>query len=224
MEPILLPASEASLLVQFGGPFDSELRLDTMQRVHRLVSLLDVSPPAGLREITPAYNSLLVEFDPLATSFRNIEQHLRFLLEKIGQVELPPVRQIEIPVFYGGAYGPDLPWCADYLNMSVSQLVSAHCDLTYTVAFFGFLPGFAYLTGWPSQWALPRLDTPRTQVPASSVALAGVQCGIYPVASPGGWRLLGQTPLKLLDATRDSFTPLEIGAKVRFYPANPKSW
>ncbi|WP_035958808.1 5-oxoprolinase subunit B family protein [Bryobacter aggregatus] len=217
-------ACEAAVLVEFGSGQGSEVRPDIVQRVHRLVALLDRSTVPGIEEITPSYSNLLIEFDPLQLSPENVEEHVRFCLEQIGQIELPIPQQMEVPVFYGGEYGPDLHSSADLLKMSVSQLVQAHCDQTYSVAFFGFLPGFAYLQGWPAKWSLSRLSTPRTKVVAGSVAIAGVQTGIYPTESPGGWRILGRTPLKVIDTARTNFSLFSIGAQIRFYPSNPSAW
>jgi len=222
--PQFLIASEAAILVEFGTSKQVELRPDLVQRIHRLVALLDLSPLEGIEECTPAYSSLLVEFDPLRLGTIQVIDHITFCMEQIGHIELPATQQIEIPVFYGGEYGPDLPFCADRFGMSVSQLVEAHCEQTYSVAFFGFLPGFAYLFGWPSKWSMPRLDSPRLKVPAGSVALAGAQCGIYPTESPGGWRILGRTPAKIIDTQRSQFSLFTIGAQIRFYPSNPSAW
>lgn len=217
-------ASESAVLIEFGTGQQSDLRPEVLQRIHRLVAILDVSSLAGIEEFTPAYSSLLIEFDPLRLSVEQVIDHIQFCLEQIGHIELPAPQQLEIPVFYGGEYGPDLPFCAERLGFSVSQLVEAHCEQTYSVAFFGFLPGFAYLFGWPAKWSMPRLDSPRAKVPAGSVALAGAQCGIYPTESPGGWRILGRTPTKVIDTQREHFSLLSIGAQIRFYPSNPAAW
>ena len=222
--PQFFQANEGALLIEFGVRGQTDIRPDMVQRIHRLVGLLDISHLDGIEELTPAYASLLVEFDPLKLTSDAVIEHVRFCLEQIGNIELPAPQQMEIPVFYGGEYGPDLPYCADRLGMSVSQLVQAHCDQTYSVAFFGFLPGFAYMFGWPTKWSLPRMESPRPRVAAGSVALAGSQCGIYPVESPGGWRILGRTPLKVIDTTRPQFSLFTIGAQVRFYPSNPSAW
>jgi KipI family sensor histidine kinase inhibitor len=222
--PQFLIASEAAILLEFGTGQQNDLRPELIQRIHRLVSLLDLSPLEGIEEYTPAYSSLLVEFDPVQLQPRDVIDHIQFCMEQIGQIELPAPQQLEIPVFYGGEYGPDLPYCADRLGMSVSQLVQAHCEQTYSVAFFGFLPGFPYLFGWPAKWSMPRLDAPRPKVPAGSVALAGSQCGIYPSESPGGWRILGRTPAKIIDTQRSQFSLFTIGAQIRFYPSNPSAW
>ncbi len=222
--PQFLIASEAAILVEFSTNQPNDLRPEIVQRIHRLVSLLDLSPLAGMEEYTPAYSSLLVEFDPTRLNAQDVIDHIQFCLEQIGQIELPAPQQLEIPVFYGGEYGPDLSFCADRFGMSVSQLVEAHCSQIYSVAFFGFLPGFAYLFGWPSKWSMPRLDSPRPKVPAGSVALAGSQCGIYPSESPGGWRILGRTPAKIIDTQRSQFSLFMIGAQIRFYPSNPSAW
>lgn len=222
--PEIHPASERSLLIRFSEFTDLTVSRETVQRVHRLVALLDRSSLPGILQLTPAYSSLLIEFNPLHLRLTDLIEHIHFCMERIGHVELPAPAQMEIPVFYGGQYGPDLAICAESLNMSVSQLVEAHCAQTFSVAFFGFLPGFAYLEGWPSQWALPRLDSPRPKVPRGSVAIAGVQAGIYPVESPGGWRLLGQTPLAVIDTARPNFSLFDLGAQLRFYPSNPAAW
>jgi KipI family sensor histidine kinase inhibitor len=214
------PASESALMVDFGG----DIRLETVQKVHRLLALLDRAHQPGIRELTPSYSSLLVEFNPLELTMESAESHVRFCLEQIGQIELPPADQIEVPVFYGGEYGPDLPQIAERLRMTATQLVEIHCTQIFTVAFFGFLPGFAYLEGWPSKYAVPRLDTPRPKVPAGSVGLAGAQCGIYPRESPGGWRILGRSPLEIVNAQSPTFCRFSLGAKLRFYPANPQTW
>lgn len=222
--PQFLVANEAAILIEFGIGLPNELRLDIVQRIHRLVAILDLSPLAGIEEYTPAYSSLLVEFDPVQLTAKEVMEHIQFCMEQIGQIELPATQQLEIPVFYGGEYGPDLPFCADRLGMSISQFVEAHCEQTYSVAFFGFLPGFSYLFGWPSKWSMPRLDSPRPKVPAGSVGLAGSQCGIYPCESPGGWRILGRTPAKMIDTQRSQFSLFTIGAQIRFYPSNPSAW
>lgn len=222
--PQFRSASEAAILIEFGSGKQADLKAETIQRVHRLVALLDFSTLDGIEELTPAYSSILIEYDPLRLSAAQVEDHARFCLEKIGQIEVPAPQQLEIPVFYGGEYGPDLPFCADRLGMSVSQFVETHCEQSYSVAFFGFLPGFAYLYGWPTKHSLPRMDSPRPRVPAGSVAIAGAQCGIYPSDSPGGWRILGRTPAKVIDTSRANFSLFSIGAQVRFYPSNPAAW
>ena len=219
-----VPASEGALLVDFGVGGSGEIRMEVVQRIHRLVALLDLSPVEGIEELTPAYSTLLVEYDPSKIGAQNVEDHLRFCMDQVGNIELPAPQQIEVPVFYGGEYGADLPFCADRLGMSISQLVEAHCEAVYSVAFFGFLPGFAYLLGWPSKFALPRMETPRPKVPAGSVALAGAQCAIYPSDSPGGWRIVGRTPAKVIDLSRPQFSLFSMGAQVRFYPSNPNAW
>ena len=223
-EYILSEATEASILLEFGSGRPTDIKQETIQRIHRLVALLDHSPLDGLEEITPSYTSILLEYDPSKQTRSSVEAHVRFCLESIGSIELEPPQQMEIPVFYGGEFGPDLPFCADRLGLSMSELVEAHCEPIYSVAFFGFLPGFAYLSGWPAKFSLPRLDSPRPRVPAGSVAVAGAQCGIYPSDSPGGWRILGRTPLKVIDTSRTNFSLLSIGAQIRFYPSNPAAW
>lgn len=217
-------ASEGAVLVEFADPTSMEIRPELVQRIQRLTAILDLSGLDGVEEMTPSYASLLIEFHPVKLTSDRIIEHVRFCVEQIGNVELPAIQMMEIPVFYDGQYGPDLMFCAERLGLTASQLVEAHCSQTYSVAFFGFLPGFAYLFGWPSKWSMPRLETPRPKVPAGSVGLAGAQCGIYPVESPGGWRILGRTPLAVIDTSRPQFSLFTIGAHVRFYPSNPQAW
>lgn len=217
----VLPAGESALLLDFSSYQAQESRSATTSRIHRLVNILDQETNSPIRELTPSYTALLVEFDSETTNAADIEKHLRFCSEKIGEIQLPPRPSYEIPVAYGGAYGPDLGWVADYLRMSVSQVVELHCSVSFSVSFYGFRPGFAYLDGWPAANSLPRLDSPRPSVPKGSVALAGTQCGIYPSPSPGGWRLIGQTPLSVFVPGNQSFCRWELGATLRFYPVRP---
>jgi KipI family sensor histidine kinase inhibitor len=208
-------ATELSWLLLFSSPQTAAIQ--------RLVAVLDQDPPPGLLELTPSYAGLLVEFNrpDLAEA---IQQHLSFCIEQLGDIQLPSSPVFEIPVFYGGEFGPDLGFAADFLRMSVSEIVEAHTNQVFTVAFYGFRPGFAYLEGWPSRLALPRLESPRSQVPAGSVALAGQQCGIYPSPSPGGWRIIGRTPFAVFDPQAQSFSPFPLGSKIRFYPSRPEAW
>jgi KipI family sensor histidine kinase inhibitor len=211
------PASEGALLITLAD----EVRPDALAQVHRLLAVLDSAPLAGIRDITPAYTSLLVQFDPRTLTASAVAEHVQFCFERIGNFESQPVDTKEVPVFYGGDYGPDLGPAAEMLRLTATQLVEAHCTQTFTVAFFGFVPGFAYLEGWPAKLALPRLDTPRPKVLGGSVALAGTQCGIYPRESPGGWRLIGRTPLEVRSAAANRFSIFDLGMKIRFYPAKP---
>ena len=136
----------------------------------------------------------------------------------LEQIELPQPRIVEIPVEYGGQAGPDLPDVAKLSGLSQDEVVRRHSQARYLVYFLGFVPGFAYLGGLPDAIAVPRLPAPRKRVEAGSVGIAGSQTGVYPVPTPGGWRLIGRTPLTIFSATREPGALLALGDEVRFRP------
>jgi KipI family sensor histidine kinase inhibitor len=184
-----------------------------------LMAALDDAPPPGLIDLVPAYASVLARFDPLILPPMAMETVLRAALAQVSDAPLPHGRLLRIPVCYGGDAGPDLDEVARLLGMAPNELVRRHSAATYRVAFLGFLAGYPYLTGLPHALAVPRLATPRTHVPAGSVAIAERQAGIYPVESPGGWRILGRTAQPLFDPTQTPPALLRPGDRVRFYPS-----
>ena len=208
------PASDQSLLITFG----TEISLDAHQRVMKLLRLLQSEPVASVRNLHPAYCSLLVKFDGLRVSHDEVEAILREYLARLEEVKLPDPRQVEIPVCYGGEYGPDLADVCALHGISPAQAVELHSSATYLVYFLGFMPGFAYLGELPKELVTPRLATPRRRVPAGSVGIAGNQTGVYPFATPGGWRLIGRTPVAMFRADREELSLLSIGDRVRFAP------
>ncbi len=147
-----------------------------------------------------------------------LEAILRQYLERLDEVKLPEPRHVEIPVCYGGEFGPDLAEVCAMHGMTPAQAIELHASAEYRVYFLGFVPGFAYLGELPKDLVTARLATPRKRVPAGSVGIAGNQTGVYPFATPGGWRLIGRTPLKMFRADRDGLSLLSIGDGVRFTP------
>jgi KipI family sensor histidine kinase inhibitor len=208
------PSSDQSLLVYFGHA----ITLQAHERVRRLLRLLELEPIAGIRNLHPAYCSVLVKFDALKLQRAELEAILRKYLERLEEVSLPEPRQVEIPVCYGGEYGPDLSDVAAMHGMTPAQAIEIHSSTSYRVYFLGFVPGFAYLGELPEALVTPRLATPRRNVPAGSVGIAGSQTGVYPFATPGGWRLLGRTPMAMFRTDRDGLSLLSIGDRVRFVP------
>lgn len=193
-------------------------------RIHRLAAALRDAAPPWLRDLVPAYASLGVfvdpeRFDPGHADSGDVLDWLQAQLDSLDLADdaaSPPRAPIEIPVRYGGAHGEDLDTAAQALGLDADTLVARHCAGEYTVAMLGFAPGFPYLLGLDPALALPRLSSPRTRVPAGSVAIGGAQTGIYPRESPGGWRLLGRTPLRLFDPARPQPSLLQPGDRVRF--------
>ncbi|HEY0660923.1 MAG TPA: 5-oxoprolinase subunit PxpB [Lysobacter sp.] len=212
--PAIEALADDAWLLQFGDTIDAA----TNARVHALAATVRAPAPAWLRDLVPGYASLGVFFDTTAVS----ADHARdWLLRQVAALPDEGVveknqRTIEIPVVYGGEFGPDLESAAMELGLSPQTLAQRHAAGEYVVAMIGFAPGFPYLSGLDPALALPRLATPRTLVPAGSVAIGGAQTGIYPRESPGGWRLLGRTPLTLFDPYRTMPALLSPADRVRF--------
>lgn len=212
--PRIVTVGDAALLVRLGrhpGP-------TATRRVLALVAALDSTPPPGLLDVAPAYASVLIRFDPLLIDPMDLATTLHSLISSLGEGPLPQGRLVNIPVHYGGDFGPDLYNVADLLGLTPEEVIDRHTSATYRVAFLGFLAGFPYLTGLPRALAVPRLSTPRRRVPSGSVAIADRQAGIYPTDSPGGWRILGRAATQIFDPARRPPSLLGPGDRVRFYP------
>lgn len=206
------PASDRSLLLSFGD----EISFDAHLAVARLTRcLLGVR---GILNLHPAYTSVLVDFDPRMRSHAQVEALVRASLASHADEAPPEPRRVEIPVRYGGECGPDLSAVARHTGLTEERVVELHAAAEYLVYFVGFATCFPYLGGLPPELATPRLAAPRKHVPAGSVAIGGAQAGIYPLASPGGWRLIGRTHLELFDPSASPPPLLRMGDRVRFIP------
>lgn len=192
------------------------MTLEHHQQVRGLTRHLLERLPDFIVNIHPAYSSVLISFDPLRATFQEVESSLRNLLRDTATGPLPQPDQIEIPVCYDEVFGPDLADMAAMNGLSPEEVIGIHASGKYYVAFIGFTPGFGYLGGMSPRIATPRLPTPRTRVPAGSVAIGGDQTGVYPTATPGGWRIIGRTPLRLFVPDRDPPSLLALGGEVRF--------
>lgn len=204
-------------LIAFDAPVASIIDPETNARVHALAARIRTAAPGWLRDLVPAYATLAVFFDLGTTDAQAVRDWLGTqCVDDVADAQADASRTIEIPVRYGGAFGEDLDAAAAELGIAADTVIARHGAALYTVAMIGFAPGFPYLSGLDPSLALPRLATPRTRVPAGSVAIGGAQTGIYPRESPGGWRLLGRTPLRLFDPQRASPSLLAPGDRVRF--------
>ncbi len=212
MKPRLLPLGDSALLIQFGDEIDPGVN----QRVHERDALLNLDKPAGVVETVPAYATLLVHYDPLLLTYAQTSDWVNAELDKIKSTASRKPRRIEIPVRYGGDFGPDLDFVAAYHKLSVQEVLRKHTSRNYVVYMMGFTPGFAYMGKLDDQIITPRLETPRTKVPAGSVGIAGAQTGIYPIDSPGGWRIIGRTEVRLFDLTADLVFLFAPGDTVQF--------
>ena len=212
MAAVIQRASDHSLLVVFGH----EISLEHHQQVHALTEKLLRQRPEFILNIHPAYSSVLVRFDPLQASAAEVKSYLTSLLDEANEGPAIASRRVEIPVCYGGELGPDLEYVAKHNSLAPEEVIAIHANATYRVYFIGFTPGFAYLGGMSSRIATPRLDTPRVKVPAGSVAIGGNQTGVYPLSTPGGWRIIGRTPLLMFSPHREEPSLLRLGDEVRF--------
>ena len=211
-EPVFKIMGDRGFLVELGDRISPAVN----QRVQKLLRALDLHALKGVLELVPSYRSLLVIYDPLSTSLAALKNRILDLHSTLDQSSLPSARTRKIPVVYGGEYGPDLEWVAHYHHITPSEVIGLHTQGTYRVYMIGFTPGYPYLGELPDAIATPRRETPRTNVPQGSVGIAQKQTGIYPVNSPGGWQIIGWTPLKLFDPKRQPPSLLAMGDQVRF--------
>jgi KipI family sensor histidine kinase inhibitor len=170
----------------------------------------------GIKDLVPSYRSLMVVYDPLIISLNSLESQMNAIWNALDNARLPDPRTVEIPVVYGDKYGPDLEWIADYHKMTRQDVIRLHTQPTYQVYMIGFMPGYPYMGEVPDELVTPRRKTPRTHVPGGSVGIAQKQTGIYPVASPGGWQIIGRTPVRLFDPQGKPPSFLEMGDQVKF--------
>lgn len=215
-----ISASDCSLLLQF----TSGDRRVTQNWILRLTRRLAHLPAEGQRSISPGAGSLLVRFDPRRTSHSDIEGHLLEQLEAAGAEGEPVVQTLEIPVWYDPRVGPDFDFVQAQLGLSSNDLIELHSNQEYQVLFVGFSPGFSYLGRVSPQLRMPRKTTPRPLVPAGSVAIAADYTGIYPTASPGGWWVIGRTPIKMFDLSREPAILAGPGDQVRLRPVTEQEF
>lgn len=210
--------SEDSVLITLADAIDDTLP----RRIARLCELIGADDSSDwLVDLVPSYTTLLVIYDPVRIDFRRVMAHLRRSLQMDGKTAPDSLSDSqssqvtrEIPVYYSPESGPDLEWIARENNLSVEDVIDYHTDAIYTVYAMGFAPGFAFMGQVDPAIATPRKDTPRSHVPAGSVGIANRQTAVYPKASPGGWQLIGKSPVKLFDPTNLSL--LNVGDLVRF--------
>lgn len=208
-----LITSDTSVCVEFGN----EISKDINAKIRAFEATLKENPIEGVLETVPTYRSVLVHYDPGAVNFLDLEEQILKIIEKSGNVQTTEGELVRVPVCYGGEYGPDLEHVAQYHHMTPEEVIRIHTESVCLIYMLGFTPGFSYMGGMDERLATPRLKTPRVKIPAGSVGIAGGQTGIYPIDSPGGWQLIGRTPLKLYDPHREPSVLFEAGQRVKFY-------
>jgi KipI family sensor histidine kinase inhibitor len=211
---------DRGLLLEFGDEISPEVN----EKVRRMALAIQAESIEGMIETVPTYRSLLVLYNPLILPADELKKRLIRLEEELKQTSFPDPKLTKIPVLYGGAYGPDLEGVARHHQISPEEVVRLHCSKPYFIYMIGFMPGFPYMGELPDTLITPRLKTPRLSVPAGSVAIAQKQTGIYPMESPGGWQIVGRTPIKLFDPEKDPPALLQMGDLVQFYPISEKEF
>ena len=203
---------DSSILIVFGDAINAE----TNQRIAATVRLIREQRIEGIVDMIPAFVSLLINYNPLVISYDALRERLDKILQIKTKSEETVRRVFEIPVCYGGEYGPDLQNIADNAGLSAREVIDIHTSCDYLIYMLGSLPGFCYLGGLDERIHTPRLKTPRLKIPAGSVGIGGSQTGIYPMESPGGWQLMGMTPVRTYDPDREVPILLQAGDYIRF--------
>jgi inhibitor of KinA len=215
--PTIAPLGDSAILVRFGDTIDPAVN----DAVLALAASLDAMPLVGQRDLTVAYASLAVHCDPLAAECPGLDAIVRSVRERVERLEVrsdASPRLVDIPVCYDASVAPDVAAVAEHAGVAVDEVAALHSAAEYRVYMIGFTPGFPYLGGLDARLAMPRRGTPRAHVPAGSVAIGGAQTGIYPSESPGGWWVIGRTPVRLFEPERDPPSLLVPGDRVRFVP------
>ncbi|WAH44465.1 5-oxoprolinase subunit PxpB [Alicyclobacillus fastidiosus] len=182
------------------------------------------SPFVGMIEYVPAFTTVSIFYNPVVLSYEDVQRQVMDRLLQLDDQATPPARTVEIPVCYGGEFGPDLEFVAQYHGMSEEDVIRIHSSPLYQVHMIGFAPGFPYLSGLSERIATPRLTTPRVRIPTGSVGIAGDQTGIYPIETPGGWQLIGRSPVPLFQPSACPPCLLRAGYSVRFMPITPAEY
>ena len=216
----ILTAGDSALLIEFEQKIAPEINAQITAFVH----LLKGQHIEGVTDLIPAFASLLINYDPRVIGYKDLKARIEELLKIEVSEEASEARVFEIPVCYGGEYGPDIANIAENAGLSEQEVIDIHCSKDYRIYMLGFLPGFVYLGGLDERIHTPRLANPRISIPAGSVGIAASQTGIYPLNSPGGWQLLGMTPVKTYDPERETPILVEAGDYIRFVPVTEEEF
>jgi len=216
------PYGDNGIVVEAG----KEISVEAHNKIKGLLNVIEENKELieGIEEAIPTYTTLLVFYDPLITSYKELLNNIMKLEEEMTATDMAQLETVYIPVLYGDDMGPDLEKVAKLNNMSVDEVISIHTSGEYLIYMLGFTPGFPYLGGMSEKIATPRLEVPREKITAGSVGIAGNQTGIYPIDSPGGWQLIGRTPLKLFDPLRKPAVLLKAGQYIKFEAIDEKEY
>ncbi|MCY3542843.1 MAG: 5-oxoprolinase subunit PxpB [Chloroflexi bacterium] len=212
--PRFFPAGDMALVAELGDAISPAIN----RRVRSLTDALEEDGVPGVFDFLPTYRSVLVYFDPLVATSDEVQDGIERLLQRAQSTGTSARNVVHLPTLYGGDLGPDIAFVAQHSGIDEQEVIRMHSGTDYLVYMMGFSPGFAYLGGLDERLATPRLQSPRTEIPPGAVGIAETQTGVYPVASPGGWQLIGRTPVRLFDPARERPVLLNAGDYVRFVP------
>ncbi len=207
-----LISGDCAVCVEFGNEISPEIN----RKIRAFKIAVEKEGIEGIVETVPTYRSLLVVYKPEVIRFKELTEKFEVIMGAMDTIQIPPPTVIEIPVLYGGEMGPDIENVASHNGKTVEEVIKIHTSEEYLIYMLGFIAGFPYLGGMSKEIATPRLKSPRVKIEGGSVGIAGEQTGVYPVASPGGWQLIGRTPLKLYDSEREKPVLLEAGQYIKF--------
>ncbi len=218
--PRFLPAGDNAVCMELSDGIEEECNT----AIRGIVDDIFSKGIRGIVETVPTYRSILVYYDPFVMYYDDAVNVLKRVYDKLDISSAKNGDTLVIPVLYGGESGPDLPFVAEHAHLTEKEVIDIHTSVDYLIYMLGFTPGFTYLGGMDERIATPRLKTPRKRIPAGSVGIAGKQTGMYPIDSPGGWRLIGITPVKLYDPYRDVPILPKMGDRIRFKPISEKEF
>ncbi|AXI10248.1 allophanate hydrolase [Oceanobacillus zhaokaii] len=203
---------DMGLRIQLGATISKE----TNEKIRSLALCLEKEKIPGVIEWIPTYTAISISYDPYIITYDKLKNRIMKLQATMVSVKPPPAMVVHLPVCYGGEYGPDLETVANHNGISIEDVINLHADVDYLIYMMGFTPGFPYLGGMSEKIATPRLRSPRQKIPVGSVGIAGAQTGVYSMETPGGWQLIGRTPVRLFDSSKQEPILLQAGNYVRF--------
>jgi len=216
-----LLSGDTAITVEFGN----EISYAINAQIRAFTIALQESKISGIVELVPTYRSLMVHYDPSVIEYSALVKQMKGLLGQLDRIEIPPSDVLEIPVLYGGEeMGPDLAFVAEHNHKTEQEVIDIHTSTEYLIYMLGFTPGFTYLGGMSEDIAAPRLQQPRVKIPAGSVGIAGTQTGVYPIDSPGGWQLIGRTPVRMYDPNREVPILPKAGEYIKFRAIDQKEF